>query len=182
MSFGTRTRRRASVSGGAATEDASRSSDPEAARESALKLLDRARRTRSDLARRLAEKGFATATIDAVLERLAGVGLVDDVEFARAFLAGRWGRRAAGWRRLEQDLRGRGIAPADIAAARERLEESLGAVDEVAGARRVIAQSARRYAALDERTRRQRLWSLLMRRGFGSDTIEQALRETPKEE
>jgi SOS response regulatory protein OraA/RecX len=50
-------------------------------------------------------------------------------------------------------------------------------VDELAGARRVIAQSARRYAALDERTRRQRLWALLMRRGFDSDTIARALRE-----
>jgi regulatory protein len=154
-----------------------RSADAEAAREAALKLLDRARRTRNDLERRLAEKGFAPATIAEVIERLSSVGLVDDIEYARAFLAGRWGRRAAGWRRLEQDLRGRGIAPADIAAARERLVENVGAVDELAGARRVIAQSARRYAALDERTRRQRLWALLMRRGFDSETIERALRE-----
>jgi regulatory protein len=93
----------------ALTADA-RSADPEAAREAALKLLDRARRTRNDLERRLAEKGFAPVTIAEVIERLSSVGLVDDVEYARAFLAGRWGRRAAGWRRLEQDLRGRGIA------------------------------------------------------------------------
>jgi SOS response regulatory protein OraA/RecX len=51
-------------------------------------------------------------------------------------------------------------------------------VDEIAGARKVIEQSARRYATLDPRARRQRLWALLSRRGFDSDTIEQALRET----
>jgi SOS response regulatory protein OraA/RecX len=79
-------------------------------------------------------------------------------------------------------LRGRGIAPIDIAAARERLIENVGAVDELAGARRVIAQSARRYAALDERTRRQRLWALLMRRGFDSETIERALRKPAADE
>ena len=45
------------------------------------------------------------AAIDEVLDRLAAVGLVDDVEYARAWLAGRWGRRSAGWRRLEQELR-----------------------------------------------------------------------------
>ena len=160
-----------------ALEDETRAADPEAAREAALRLLDRARRTRAELARKLAEKGFAPGTIAEVLDRLSSVGLVDDVEYARAFLAGRWGRRAAGWRRLEQDLRGRGIAPADIAAARERLIEDVGEVDELSSARRVIAQSARRYAALDPRTRRQRLWALLMRRGFDSDTIERALRE-----
>lgn len=180
MISGTRARRRATpAEPGAAHE---RSADPEAVREAALKLLDRARRTRSDLARRLAERGFESGTIAQVLERLANVGLVDDVEYARAFLAGRWGRRAAGWRRLEQDLRGRGIAAADIAAARARLEETVGAADEIAGARRVIAQSARRYAALDGRTRRQRLWALLMRRGFDSETIERVLREPAGDE
>jgi SOS response regulatory protein OraA/RecX len=46
----------------------------------------------------------------------------------------------------------------------------------------VIAQSARRYAALDERTRRQRLWALLMRRGFDSETIERALRKPAADE
>jgi regulatory protein len=160
-----------------ADPEAGRSADPEAVREVALKLLDHARRTRSDLTRRLSDRGFEAATVAEVLDRLTNVGLVDDVEFARAFLAGRWGRRAAGWRRLEQDLRGRGISPHDIAAARSRLEESTGPVNEVAGARRVIAQSARRFASLDPRTRRQRLWSLLSRRGFDSETIEQALRE-----
>src|SRR5260221_4891926 len=94
--------------------DAERSTDPEAAREAALRLLERTRRTRSDLSRRLIERGFAPGTVDDVIERLKAVGLVDDAEFARAFLSGRWGRRAAGWRRLENDLRGRGIAGDDI--------------------------------------------------------------------
>lgn len=149
----------------------------EAVREAALKLLERSRRTRSDLARRLADKGFARETVAEVLERLAAVGLVDDAEYARAFLSGRWGRRAAGWRRLEQDLRGRGVAPDDIARGRALLEERAGPVDEAAAARRVLDQSARRYARLDPRARRQRLFALLSRRGFDSDTIQQVLRE-----
>ena len=102
---------RAQRFGRPADPEAGRSADPEAAREAALKLLDHARRTRSDLTRRLSDRGFEAATVTEVLDRLANVGLVDDVEFARAFLAGRWGRRAAGWRKLEQDLRGRGISP-----------------------------------------------------------------------
>jgi len=114
--------------------------DPEAAREAALRLLERTRRTRSELSRKLREKGFAPALIEEVLDRLAGVGLVDDVEYARAFLAARLGRRTAGWRRLEMELRRRGISGPDATAARVRLAEQQGDPDEVALARRVMRQ------------------------------------------
>src|SRR5580765_5616972 len=162
---------------GTSTLSEERAADPAAAREAALKLLERTRRTRSDLARRLRDKGYASAVIESVLARLAEVGLVDDVEYARAFLEARARRRTAGRRRLEQDLRARGVSADDIAAARARLEAREGHEDETAGARRVIAQAARRYAKLDPRARRQRLYALLMRRGFDGDTIEAALRE-----
>src|SRR3989442_9975048 len=145
-----------------------RAGDPAAAREAALRLLERTRRTRSDLARRLRDKGYAPATVEQVIERLAAVGLVDDVEYARAFLEARLRRRTAGWRRLEQELRARGVAGDDVAAARARLEEREGPADEIAGARRVVAQAARRYQRQDPATRRRRLYPLLARRGFES--------------
>src|SRR6266516_2845826 len=59
-----------------------RASDAEAAREAALGMLDRARRTRSDLAGRLREKGYVPAVVEQVIERLVAVGLLDDVEYA----------------------------------------------------------------------------------------------------
>jgi regulatory protein len=152
--------------------------DAAAAREAALKLLERTRRTRLDLTRRLREKGYAAAVVEEVLDRLAAVGLVDDAEFARAYLAGRWGRRPTGWRRLEQELLRRGVSNEDLAAGRARLEQEAGSADELATARRVMTQASRRYAGLDPRTRRQRLYALLARRGFDVDTIEQALRES----
>jgi regulatory protein len=156
--------------------------DPAACREDALRLLERQRRTRADLARRLRDRGHAAATVGEVLDRLAAVGLVDDVEFARAWLAGRLHRRMAGWRRLEGELRGKGLAPDAIAAARARLEEREGAVaEDLAAARRVLAQAARRVARLDDRTRRQRLYALLARRGFDGDVIRRAL-ELPDED
>jgi len=99
------------------------------------------------------------------------------VEYARAFLAGRWGRRAAGWRRLEQQLRMKGVPAPDILAARAKLEEREGNVDEVTAARRAITQAARRYAHFQPHVRRQKLWALLSRRGFDGDVIDRALRE-----
>ena len=156
--------------------DAEPVTDPEAAREAALKLLERTRRTRADLARRLHDKGFAVTAVEEVLDRLERVGLVDDTEYARAYLAGRWGRRPTGWTRLRQELRGRGIGDDAIAAARAILEQREGGgADEVATAHRVIVQAQRRYASLEPRVRQQRLYALLARRGFDGDTIRKAL-------
>lgn len=163
----------------AALDPANQSVD--AAREAALRLLERTRRTRSDLARRLAEKGFAPAIVAQTLERLAQVGLIDDVEYARAFLAGRWGRRPSGWRMLSQQLRRRGVAAEDALAARARLEQERGATDETAAALRVVALAASRYRGLDPRTRRQRLYALLARRGFDGDVIRAALENEGRE-
>src|SRR6185295_5068564 len=97
----------------------------------ALKLLERTRRTRVDLERKLADKGFAAPTIAEALDRLARVGLVDDAEFARAFLAGRWGRKPSGWRSLQMQLRGKGVSDEDALAGRARIEERDGVVDEL---------------------------------------------------
>ena len=169
------------VAGGRAAPAAKESAgDPDAVREAALGLLERSRRTRSEVHARLIERGFAEGTVVEVLDRLAEVGLLDDVEYARAFLAGRWNRRTAGRRRLENELRGRGVSTEDFARARAEVEQRMGAMDEVGAARRVIAQSERRYARLDPRVRRQRLYALLARRGFDSDVIRRAL-EVPDE-
>jgi regulatory protein len=153
-----------------------RSTDRDACREAALGLLERTRRTRADLERRLRDKGYAATTIAETLERLSAVGLVDDVEYARAWLAGRRLRRPAGARRLALELRAKGVAPEAIAAAAERLDEQQGAVDAIATARRAVAGAERRLAALEPRERKRRLWALLARRGFDADTIQQALR------
>jgi len=168
MSPGFRTRVRRSP-------DAEPSSDPDACREAALKLLERTRRTRSDLAKKLADQGFTAAAIEPVLERLTTVGLVDDTEFARAFLAGRWGRKPAGWKRLQQELRAKGIDDADVLAARTAIEGREGGVDELATARKLIAQASRRYARLEPRVRSQRLYALLARRGYDGEVIRRAL-------
>lgn len=149
--------------------------DPDAAREAALKLLERTRRTRADLERRLRDKGFAASAVAEALERLARVGLVDDAEYARAWLTGRWGRRPSGWARLRQELRGKGVPDEAIAAARAGIEQREGAVDELSTARRLVEQGLRRMASVDPQKRRQRLYALLARRGYDADVIRRAL-------
>ena len=144
-------------------------------REAALKLLERTRRTRRDLERRLKEKDFDAATIASTLDRLTEVGLVDDVEYARAWLAGRWGRRPSGWRRLQQELRAKGVSQEDAERARALLSERGGAPDELESAMKLVAQARRRHRGLDPQNERKRLYALLARRGYDGDTIRKAL-------
>ena len=156
-------------------EGSDKIADPAACREDALKLIERTRRSRSDLEKRLKDKGHERSTVAEVLDRLAAVDLVDDTEFARAWLAGRWGRRPSGWRRLQQELRAKGIADDDIERARALLTERGSAPDEVDSAAKLIAQARKRYARLEPRVRQQRLYALLARHGYDSDTIRKAL-------
>ena len=149
--------------------------EPASCREAALKLLGRTRRTRRDLERRLGDAGFTPPTVADVLDRLVEVGLVDDAEYARAWLAGRWGRRPSGWRKLQQELRAKGVSDDDIERARAQLVERGNAPDEVESAAKLVAQARKRYSGLEPHVQRQRLYALLARRGYGSDVIRRAL-------
>ncbi len=155
--------------------DAEPIDDADAAREAALKLLDRTRRTRVDLERRLADKGFTPNATAEALDRLTRVGLIDDAEFARAFLAGRWGRRPAGWSRLRQELRAKGVGDDAIESAREQVVQRDGGVDEFATASKLVAQARKRMAGLDAQKQRQRIYALLARRGYDGDLVRRVL-------
>jgi regulatory protein len=153
------------------------------AQEIALRALERRRRTRRELERRLKERGVEVDAAREALNRLERVGLIDDLEYARAFLREKLARRAVGARLLRGQLVARGVAGAvadqvmaelaEQAAADESGEASRPEVDRAC---RAAAQFARRYARLDPKTRRQRLSAALVRRGFDYETVSEALR------
>lgn len=164
------------------------SPDPEsvrAAQEIALRALDRRRRTRRELERRLAEKGLGADIVREALDRLERVGLVDDLEYARAFLRERLSRRAVGERALKSQLFGRGVPAAVVDQALEELRtgggEAAGAESsglprsETERALRALRQVERRYRNLEPRARRQRLAAALARRGFDYEAVGEAL-------
>ena len=147
------------------------------AREAALRLLDRTRKTRQQLERRLADKGFEAPVATAALDRLARVGVVDDVEYARAYIRSKLARSAVGLRVIEVQLRARGVsdddrarALAQLAADAERDDGSpvhqAGGAGERARAERALAPLLRRYRGLDPRESRARASAALLRRGF----------------
>lgn len=150
-------------------------------REAAFNLLAYRSRTEAELRRRLLRKGYPTEIVEECLSGLVASGLVDDGEFAVAFVRDRVRSRPRGTRRLVQELRVRGVADE---AAREAVDRVLeaGEVSELDLARKAAegwarrtlrARSVQRAPLRDEDplAMRRRLHAFLARRGFGGEAI-----------
>ncbi|HEX2049744.1 MAG TPA: regulatory protein RecX [Actinomycetota bacterium] len=144
---------------------------PRGAMEHAGRLLGRRPRTAAELVRSLRSAGFGPDEVEAAIARLRELGLVDDREFARQWLAQRCARRPTGRAALVAALEAKGVA---AAVAREAVEEA--GYDEEAQAVEVAARLlptvgrgsvARQAAALHGR---------LVRRGFSAEAVEAAVR------
>ena len=151
--------------GRAAGEAASDRPDPW---EIAVKLLAMRALSSEELRRRLVRRRYPPDQISAVLARLTASRYLDDGEYARAWARSRAHRRSLGPMRLTQELRAKGIAEGDIAAAlREAFTERE--------AREVAAAAAlRRLPALQglpPEAARRRLAGYLTRRGFAAEII-----------
>ncbi len=152
--------------------------DPEKIRELALTALERRRRTRSELSRILRRKGVRPADYDPILDRLTEVGLIDDLEYARVFIARRAASKPRGARLLRNELLVKGVAPDLIDTALDERDEEADPVDD---ALRALKPRIARLAALEPRDRKAKAWQYLARRGFSGDVIERAVRAMGKD-
>jgi len=164
----------------------------EKAREAALRLLDRSRKTRHELERKLIEREHGPEAVAEALDRLARVGVVDDVEYAKAFVRSKLARSAVALRVVRQHLKRRGVADPDVEQALAQLDAEsavdeaqrgdpnaslrrLGGAGERARAERALAPIWRRHRTLDPRERRTRCAQALARRGFDYGTVSEVL-------
>ncbi len=141
------------------TSEASRE---EQARNLCLRLLTARARTRSELEGQLAKRGYPDDVSEQVLNRLAQVGLIDDVDFAEQWVRSRRVNAGKGKRALAAELRTKGVdndvitavlSDIDAGAERERAEqlvrdklrrEKLGDDDDAKVTRRLVGMLARR--------------------------------------
>lgn len=141
----------------------------DAAHEEALRMLARRARSAAEVSRQLSQKGFTSGVIDAEIERLRQVGLLDDDAFARAWVAER-GRLAPRSRRmLRSELRQRGIGT-------EQAESAVAGIDDREVATALARRRAERVEAGDYRSFATRIGGYLLRRGFDHETAEAAVR------
>ena len=143
-------------------QSTSEDSREEQARALCLRLLTARARTRAELEGQLTKRGYPEDVSAKVLDRLAHVGLVDDVDFAEQWVRSRRINAGKGKRALATELRNKGVdnevitaALADIDAGveRQRAEqlvhdklrrEKLDGDDDSKVARRLVGMLARR--------------------------------------
>ncbi|HEX2030386.1 MAG TPA: regulatory protein RecX [Actinomycetota bacterium] len=128
----------------------------------ALRLLAVRARSREELHRRLVRAGYPEADVEAALDDLGDVGLVDDERFAREVASREIGRRLAGDRGAVGALRRAGI---DRETA-ERAVGEAGGGDEESRAERLARARAGRFTDLDRERAYRRLAGYLQRRGY----------------
>jgi regulatory protein len=135
----------------------------------ALNLLAFRARSSRELRRRLVQKGENAERVDKVIDRLRGLGLVNDADFARQ-LARSKVAAGASKRRLHQEMFRRGVDReiADQAVTDVFEEEGVSDADSI---ERVARKKWRTLAAMDPQTRRRRLAAFLSRRGYDSEDV-----------
>lgn len=141
------------------------------AREAALRLLEYRVRSRRELAERLARRGFAEPVIAAAVRELESAGLVNDVEFARAWVHARMANNPRGSLVMRWELRRKGVEETII---QRTLEQEMGEERELEAALKVAARYAPRPGE-DDSVRMKRLVGALKRRGFAFDVIDAVL-------
>lgn len=129
-----------------------------------LRLLAARARTRAELADRLARRGYPDDVAGTVLDRLAGVGLVDDEQFTEQWVRSRQAHAGKGKRALAAELRTKGVADALIAAA----IDGIDAASERIRAEQLVARRLRRepLGEGDDTKVMRRLVGMLARRGY----------------
>ena len=146
---------------------------PEAAYRAAVSLLSARDRTRAELARLLAAKGFARADSQVALDRLKEEGYLDDQRFATTWARSRLRTKPMGPYRLGKELEAKGV---DEALVREVLRDIYEEGEEPA-ARRAMAGKLSALGRLPAASRTLRVGRFLHRRGFSSEVIWRLLHE-----
>ena len=147
--------------------------DVDACREAALRLLDAAPRSCGGLRQRLVGKGYDERAVDAVIERLLELKLLDDRAYAES--AVRYClNRLMGEHGAAMELRRKGINPTlasrvvDEAAHQGLFEESAWGLG-----RKIY----RKTQGLDRQVRLRRFWAAGGRKGHDPETLRRVAHE-----
>lgn len=146
----------------------------DAARQMALRLLDRRMHTRRELFSKLAER-WGEEEAESAVRRMEELGFIDDRDYARRFAADAEHLRGQGELRIARALAEKGVGREiieEVLAERERDPEPLIA--------EILLRKYRRYLA-DERGRAQAAQALA-RLGWRYEDIRAALRNLAEDE
>ena len=143
----------------------------EQARQLALSYLAARDRSVRQVRDKLAQKKCPAEMIDRVIEDLVEDRLLDDTAFARRWVRTRQESRPSGARKFTDELRHKGI-DADVI---EQILAEFGDVGSEETAVQLLRGQAPRYRGVEEIRAKRRMYGLLSRRGFDSETASRAV-------
>ncbi|MFI2104739.1 regulatory protein RecX [Isoptericola sp. NPDC019693] len=150
----------------------------EKARETLLRILTAAPKSRAELEQSLARKGYPEVVVGPVLDRFDEVGLVDDAAYADMLVRTRHAERGLSRRALAMELRRRGIAEDTAADALEQVDPE----DERSAAMALARKHVARTRGLDRDVRVRRAVGALGRKGYAPGVSLGAVRDALAEE
>jgi regulatory protein len=147
----------------------------------AMRALERRNHSAREIELLLMRKNVARPQVTATVARLVSLGLIDDAQFAQAFVRSKVSARGSSVWAMRRDLARKGVARALADGA---ISDVMGAagMDDTEMAHREGAKKWRLLSRLDPVVARRRLVSFLQRRGFSGDAVRAAARQLTKGE
>lgn len=136
----------------------------------ALKFLSFRRRTEKEIKGKLKKKGFDERTIKSTIEKLKEYDLINDFEFASAWVKERLAHKPRGKKLLKHELWKKGIKKEIIDQVTEELCKN-----EAKSALELLEKTKKRYRNLEPNVAKRRMYGLLIRRGFSYDNVKHAM-------
>jgi regulatory protein len=142
------------------------------AKQVAMRFLSRRMKSVQEVERKLAEKGVEPEMITKTIAFLREYRMVDDEEYARAFVNDQLLRRPVGRRKLEMELRRKGVAKE---STNETLAEMVDDANELANAMAAAEKKALILRNDDPHKWDRSMASFLATRGFSWDVVSKVL-------
>ncbi len=138
----------------------------EMAYQKALNLLSYRPRSEAEIRKNLQGHSVSDENIEYAVDRLKRSGLLNDNQFARAWVENRNEMRPRSRRALAYELQQRGVD-------RQVIDQELGSIDDEQLEYQAASQRARKLKELEWQEFRQKMYRFLAQRGFDYEAINQ---------
>ena len=140
----------------------------------ALRYLGYRARSVAEVRNYLRLRGGTDAVVDATIDKLRGFNVIDDETFARNWALSRAQSQGYGPRRIEQELKTKGVVDSVIRAV---VKELFDQEDEENRARKILEKNFSGENFQEPRTLRRAV-AFLQRRGYSANVIFTLLRDS----
>jgi len=142
----------------------------------AIRYIGRSPRSVKEVRQKLKQKGYEQSLVDLTIERLKNEKYIDDGMFAMQWTEHRIMYQSKGRNWVKQELQQKGVAS-------ENIQEAIASLDEETELAYACKLAAKKLPSLkgEPYERKRKLAAFLLRRGYTSSTVSQAVKEVTNE-